>query len=262
MSPMQAIAAYEKSHSLPAGYINHAISASGQNGAWARLERGEIPLDASFFRAFGADLRSESVWRTHYTQHLRKSTSQPTGQSAEETLFNCPPVPAIDAEKLYWEMMSISRNPDPNIYPALRQLRSLADKNGDFIVAACSNTSIFPADHPFSDPNTTEGKFNKELKGNFELFVSSAHVGMRKPGRDIYEYTIRELDSLAKRKWGKGNMVRPGDVVFLDDIGANLKGAREVGMRTIKVVMGRTEDAVRELEKITGLDLRGEKARL
>ena len=57
-------------------------------------------------------------------------------------------------------------------------------------------------------------------------------------------------------------MVRPGDVVFLDDIGANLKGAREVGMRTIKVVMGRTEDAVRELEKITGLDLRGEKARL
>jgi hypothetical protein len=44
-------------------------------------------------------------------------------------------------------------------------------------------------------------------------------------------------------------------VVFLDDIGGNLRTGRKVGMRTVKVVLGKTEQAVRELEGITGLSL-------
>lgn len=264
VSPMSAIAAYERTHSLPPGYINHAISASGPTGAWARLERGEIPLDSTFFAAFEADLRSEAVWKAQWAQHLlrQQKKNNAAGRATEEALFNAPPVPPIEAEKLYWEMMRVSRHPDPHIYPALRRLREHCDRSGEFIVAACSNTSIFPADHPFSDPHTPEGRFNKELKGNFEVFVSSAHVGMRKPGRDIFEYTIQELDALARRKWGAGAGVRAEEVVFLDDIGSNLKGARDVGMRTIKVVMGKTQDAVAQLEEITGLTLRDTKARL
>ncbi|GAB7343027.1 hypothetical protein MBLNU457_g1116t1 [Dothideomycetes sp. NU457] len=282
VSPMSAIASYEQTHSLPPGYINHAISSSGPNGAWARLERGEIALDSSFFAAFEADLRSETVWKAQWAKHLQRqsqsasnSKSQngngdggkgkqatPAGQANEESLFNSPPVPPIAAEELYWEMMRVSRHPDPNIYPALRRLRAHSDRTNEFIIAACSNTSIFPADHPFSDPDTPEGTFNKELKSNFEVFVSSAHVGMRKPGRDIYEYTVRELDVLARRKWGDGNGVKAEEVLFLDDIGSNLKAAREVGMRTVKVVMGRTQDAVKQLQEITGLDLGGSKARL
>lgn len=262
VSPMSAIAQYERTNSIPANYINHAISASGTHGAWARLERGEISLDNTFFSAFKADLCSESVWRAHWTKHIQKTKNIPAGQSAEESIYNCPPVPDIDAERLYWEMMSVSRAPDPHIYPALKKLRAHADKTGEFIVAACSNTSIFPADHPFSDPDTTEGRFNKELKSNFELFVSSAHVGMRKPNRDIYEYTVRELDQLAKQKWGPDKGVSAQDIVFLDDIGANLKAARAVGMRTIKVIMGKTDAAVKELEKVTSITLRGERSRL
>jgi len=270
VSPMSAIASYEHTHSLPAGYINHAISASGPNGAWARLERGEIPLDASFFAAFGSDLQNEAVWKAQWTQHLRSRSQNAShekdaagGTAAEEALFNAPPVPRIDAEKLYWAMMAMSRRPDPHIYPALQALRAHCDETKEFIVAACSNTSIFPADHPFSDPDTHEGRFNKELKAHFELFVSSAHVGMRKPNRDIFEYTIRELDVLARRKWGADVGVKAEEVVFLDDIGSNLKAARACGLRTVKVVMGRTQDAVAQLEEITGLDLRGTtKARL
>jgi len=55
----------------------------------------------------------------------------------------------------------------------------------------------------------------------------------------------------------------PEDVVFLDDIGSNLKAAREIGIRCVRVHIGREEEAVRELEGIMGMGLRGEgKARL
>ena len=48
--------------------------------------------------------------------------------------------------------------------------------------------------------------------------------------------------------------MRGGDVLFLDDIGENCRMAREVGMRTIKVQLGRTEEAVRELGKEIDVD--------
>ena len=46
----------------------------------------------------------------------------------------------------------------------------------------------------------------------------------------------------------------PQDCVYLDDLGVNLKPAREIGMTTIKVVSA--AQAIRELEAATGLALR------
>ncbi len=43
-SPLDAIARFEQAHGLPANAINHAIAASGEAGAWARLERGELTV--------------------------------------------------------------------------------------------------------------------------------------------------------------------------------------------------------------------------
>ena len=51
------------------------------------------------------------------------------------------------------------------------------------------------------------------------------------------------------------------DVVFLDDIGENLKTAREMGIRTIKVQLGKTWRAVKELEGVIGASLMDEKTR-
>jgi putative hydrolase of the HAD superfamily len=62
-----------------------------------------------------------------------------------------------------------------------------------------------------------------QLRPLFDLFVESFRVGMRKPERRIYELVCRELETA------------PDAVVFLDDLGSNLKPARELGMRTIKV---------------------------
>ena len=45
-SPLHAIARYETEHGLPAGSINRAVVATGETGAWSRLERGELTVEA------------------------------------------------------------------------------------------------------------------------------------------------------------------------------------------------------------------------
>ncbi|THW57953.1 hypothetical protein D6D19_10472, partial [Aureobasidium pullulans] len=107
VSPFAAILAYEKENSIPIGWINTAISASGKHGAWALLERGKIPLDSSFFRAFSSDLCSEPLWRQFYIKHLLQNqrkeettTTTTTAQAIEEAAaYQVPAPPKIDAEK-------------------------------------------------------------------------------------------------------------------------------------------------------------------
>ena len=53
-SPLHAIARYERELGLPAGAINRVVVATAPHGAWSRLERGELGLDA-FYGAFEAD---------------------------------------------------------------------------------------------------------------------------------------------------------------------------------------------------------------
>jgi epoxide hydrolase-like predicted phosphatase len=77
------------------------------------------------------------------------------------------------------------------------------------------------------------------LRPEFDVFIESAKVGLRKPDPKIYE--------LACRAFG----VPPAEVAFLDDIGANLKAARALGMTTLKVDDYR--ETLRELEKLLGL---------
>lgn len=164
-----------------------------------------------------------------------------------------PPIPDIDGEYLFFYIMSASRTPDPSMRPALEKLKT----SGRYIIAALSNTVIFPPDHPFSR-NPVD-----DVRHFFDVFISSAHVGLRKPEPEIYELALKELNNYAKehatttkRKdlgWADG--VRPGEIVFLDDIGENLKVAKKAGFRTIKVNLGRTYDAVKALEELTGLRL-------
>jgi putative hydrolase of the HAD superfamily len=76
----------------------------------------------------------------------------------------------------------------------------------------------------------------------FDVVVESSKVGVRKPDPRIYELACEALG------------VEPGEVVFLDDLGINLKPARAMGMHTIKVEDPAT--ALDDLEAATGLTLR------
>jgi putative hydrolase of the HAD superfamily len=77
----------------------------------------------------------------------------------------------------------------------------------------------------------------------FDVVVESAVEGMRKPDPRIYAITCERLG------------VEPTEAIFLDDIGANLKPARAMGITTIKV--DGTAQAIRDLEALLGFALAG-----
>jgi putative hydrolase of the HAD superfamily len=75
----------------------------------------------------------------------------------------------------------------------------------------------------------------------FDVVVESSKVGVRKPDPRFYELACELL------------AIEPSEAVFLDDIGANLKPARAMGMTTIKVTD--PDIAITELEAIVGFPL-------
>lgn len=75
----------------------------------------------------------------------------------------------------------------------------------------------------------------------FDHVIESAKIGLRKPDPRIYKLMVETLQ------------VDPKACVYLDDLGVNLKPARDMGMTTIKVTSGAL--AIRELEAATGLKL-------
>jgi putative hydrolase of the HAD superfamily len=81
-----------------------------------------------------------------------------------------------------------------------------------------------------------------DIMALFDHVIESAKIGMRKPDPRIYRMMVDALG------------VDPARCVYLDDLGINLKPAREMGMTTIKVM--NAEQALGELEAATGLSLR------
>ena len=81
-----------------------------------------------------------------------------------------------------------------------------------------------------------------EVMALFDHVIESAKIGLRKPDPRIYRMMVEALGVDAKA------------CVYLDDLGVNLKPARDMGMTTIKVV--NAPQAIAELEAATGLALR------
>jgi putative hydrolase of the HAD superfamily len=88
---------------------------------------------------------------------------------------------------------------------------------------------------------TGETELAVSLAALFDVIVESARVGLRKPDPRIYALVCELLG------------VEPHEAVFLDDLGANLKPARAMGMTTIKV--DDAHEAIRTLSHELGIDL-------
>ena len=77
------------------------------------------------------------------------------------------------------------------------------------------------------------------LEGLFDVVIESTKVGVRKPDPRFYEMACEALE------------VDPSEAVFLDDLGINLKPARQMGMHTIKFVS--SPQALGELYSVLGV---------
>lgn len=94
---------------------------------------------------------------------------------------------------------------------------------------------------PEHGTGVSSGASFADIATHFDHIIESAVVGIRKPDPEIYRLTCDTAG------------VAPHQVVFLDDLGINLKPARAMGMSTIKVVDPHV--ALNELTAILGLDL-------
>ncbi len=80
-----------------------------------------------------------------------------------------------------------------------------------------------------------------EVMALFDHVIESAKLGLRKPDPRIYRMMADALK------------VEPTACIYLDDLGVNLKPARDMGMTTIKVTSA--QQALAELEAATGFSL-------
>ena len=91
----------------------------------------------------------------------------------------------------------------------------------------CITNNVKPSSEENTDNET------KEAMSIFDHVIESSIVGIRKPNPEIYMMSCDALN------------VSPDQCIYLDDLGINLKPARELGMTTIKVIQ--PEDAIQEV---------------
>ena len=110
-----------------------------------------------------------------------------------------------------------------NMVSFLRELKS------DFKLG-CITNNVKSSSEENNDNET------KEAMSLFDHVIESSIVGIRKPNPEIY---MMSCDALK---------VSPDQCIYLDDLGINLKPARELGMTTIKVIQ--PEDAIQEVRNL------------
>ena len=187
-SPLHAIAAYERELGIPANFVNRVVADTSPDGAWSRLERGEISME-TFYTDFESDC-----------------------QAAGQTL----------SARTMFEHMAAATLPRPSMLEAIRRIRAEG-----FLTAALTNNwaNDDAADHGAnhdakggdkgsnkgSDKGTDKGSdrgtdgaeanagpsgtndATRVLSDRFDVFVESSVEGLRKPDPRIYILTCERL---------------------------------------------------------------------
>ena len=130
----------------------------------------------------------------------------------------------------------ISGDIRPQMVEALRRCKAA-------FKVACITNNMKAGDGPGMARSPEKATAVAEVMTLFEHVVESSKIGFRKPDPRIYQHACELIG------------VPPERCVYLDDLGINLKPARALGMRTIKV--GDPDVAIAELEAIVGIPLRG-----
>lgn len=136
-----------------------------------------------------------------------------------------------------WRVLrSISGDIRPQMVEALRRCKQ-------HFRVACITNNMKHGDGPGMARTPEKAQAVAEVLSLFEHVFESSKLGWRKPDPRIYRHACDQLG------------VAPEQCIYLDDLGINLKPARAMGMRTIKV--GDPDVAIAELEAMVGIPLKG-----
>ncbi|SHN72746.1 HAD-IA family hydrolase [Bradyrhizobium erythrophlei] len=198
-------------------------------------------LTTSPFEAFARfeterGLPADIIRRTNAANHLENAWAR--FERAEVDIETFDRLFAAESRALGAEVRGkdvlplLAGDPRPEMVEALRHIK-LSFKTGCI-------TNNLPANAIGSAGGRT--LYIAEVMALFDHIIESAKIGLRKPDPKIYRMMVDALG------------VDPKRCIYLDDLGINLKPAREMGMTTIKV--SDAKQAIAELEAATGLLLR------
>ena len=112
-------------------------------------------------------------------------------------------------------------------------LRAIKDK----LIQGCLTNNIQSMeDQQLEKSNSAISGAHQDIMKLFDFVFESSKENVRKPDPNFYK--------LACQKGG----VNPNETIFLDDLGINLKPAKALGMKTIKVVTA--DKALQELQNL------------
>jgi len=187
----------------------------------------EIGLPEDFIRGLNACNPDENAWA--------KMERNEVSLAGFVTLFEAE-ARAAGHEIDGWRVLrSISGDIRPRMVEALRRCKA-------HFRVACITNNMKAGEGPGMARSPAKAAAVAEVLSLFEHVFESSKLGWRKPDPRIYSHACERLG------------VAPETCIYLDDLGINLKPARALGMRTIKV--GDPDTAISELESLVGLKLR------
>lgn len=188
-------------------------------------EQHGLPRD--FLRTINATNPDSNAWARFERSELGLDDFDQA--FAEESAAAGHRVPGSDIIRL------LSGQLRPGMVDALRRIR------GQYRIA-CITNNVRAGEGPSMQPDVERAREIDAVMAEFEQVVESSRLGLRKPDPRIYRHACELM------------AVSPEEVVYLDDLGINLKPARELGMTTIKVTD--PDAALASLEEILGMRLR------
>ena len=214
-SPFDAFKAYEQRHGLPSDFLRTVNATNHLDNAWARLERNAI--DAAQFDQQFAD---ESRALGHEVR----------GADVIPLLYGV----------IRPEMVNALRRINARLKTGCITNNFSASAQSANIAAAAPTTATSTATSTATTHH--QSLYKDSVMELFHHVIESAKAGVRKPDPRIYQMMTDALQ------------VAPSHCVYLDDLGVNLKPARAMGMKTIKV--DKPGPALAELELLVGFSLR------
>ena len=122
----------------------------------------------------------------------------------------------------------------PKMVAALRQIKQ------SFAVG-CITNNVKSGQGAGMARSSVKAEAVAEVMALFDVVIESSVIGVRKPDPKIYHLTCDALG------------IDPSEALFIDDLGINLKPAKAMGMRTIKVLS--EAQALDDLSAALDLDL-------
>lgn len=104
----------------------------------------------------------------------------------------------------------------PQMISALKSIKNR-------MIQACLTNNIQAMDKAFEGNVSASGKHD-EVMQLFDFVIESSKENVRKPDPEFYLLACKRAK------------IEPNEAIFLDDLGINLKPAKELGMTTIKVI--------------------------